>query len=124
VILDTDGNTFGGFTPAKWDSSNGWKEDNDLKSFLFTLKNPHNVAARKFALKPQEKHRAILCDSDSGPSFYGGITVSDNCNEDNPSYACSFGTAYVNDTKVSGDTFFTGSWEFIVKEIEVFEITD
>jgi hypothetical protein len=25
------------------------------KSFLFTLKNPHNIPARKFALKPEDQ---------------------------------------------------------------------
>jgi hypothetical protein len=48
VILDTKGNIFGGFTPVKWESreydgeywkpSNGLKEDNTQKSFLF-MKN-------------------------------------------------------------------------------------
>jgi hypothetical protein len=48
VILDTDGNIFGGFTPVEWDSSGPFKADDSWKSFLFTLTNPHNVAARRF----------------------------------------------------------------------------
>jgi archaellum component FlaC len=61
VILDTNGNIFGGFTPVEWEArnwnekyeneNNCWKADPNLKSFLFTLKNPHNVPARKFALR-------------------------------------------------------------------------
>jgi hypothetical protein len=53
LILDTDGNVFGGFTPLEWDSESylNYKCDDSLKSFLFTLKNPHNMPARKFALK-------------------------------------------------------------------------
>jgi hypothetical protein len=52
VIVDTNGNIFGGFTPLTWESrrpnsatdwSNCAKADDSLKSFLFTLKNPHNA---------------------------------------------------------------------------------
>jgi hypothetical protein len=60
VIVDTDGNIFGGFTPVEWDltrrrghSSNpfdlGWRQDRSMKSFVFTLKNPQNVPARRYA---------------------------------------------------------------------------
>jgi hypothetical protein len=61
VILDTEGNIFGGFTPVEWESrdwnqmvgieDNRCKTDESFKSFLFTLKNPHNISARKFALR-------------------------------------------------------------------------
>jgi hypothetical protein len=35
-----------------------------------------------------------------------------------------FGYTYTNDTGLDGKMFFTGSKNFKVKEIEVFEITD
>jgi hypothetical protein len=79
VILDTNGNIFGGFTPVEWESrewngrtgnaNNGWKVDPSLKRFVFTLKNPHNFPARRFALKAEKKERAIWCRSDWGPHF-------------------------------------------------------
>jgi hypothetical protein len=63
VILDTKGNIFGGFTPVAWasrewygnsrDDDNCAKPDDSQKSFLFTLKNPHNIAARRFWLKAE-----------------------------------------------------------------------
>jgi hypothetical protein len=69
VILDTQGLFFGGFTPVEWESrpwngkygneDNCWKADDSLRSFLFTLKNPHNIPARRFALKVDEKDKAI-----------------------------------------------------------------
>jgi hypothetical protein len=44
----------------KWESGKyHYKADDSLKSFVFTLKNPHNISARKFALKTEEKHWAI-----------------------------------------------------------------
>jgi hypothetical protein len=79
VILDTEGNIFGGFTPVEWESrvwngrrqeeDNTRKADESLKSFVFTLKNPHNLPARRFALKAEEKQCAIWCDSGWGRCF-------------------------------------------------------
>jgi hypothetical protein len=63
LIQDTDGNIFGGFTPTMWDSNCAYKADPSLKSFLFGLKNPHNFPARTFALKTEERDKAIFCDS-------------------------------------------------------------
>jgi hypothetical protein len=131
VILDTDGNIFGGFTPVAWESrvwngksgndNNCRKTDPSQKSFVFTLKNPHNIAAQRFLLKPDMKDNAILCYSTSGPHFWD-IGVKDNCNANTNSYTC-FGNSYTNSTGLGWETFFTGSRKFQVKEIEVFEIT-
>jgi hypothetical protein len=70
-ILDTGGSVFGGFTPLQWESplSEKWKCDDSLKGFLFTLKNPHNTRATKFA---------IYCDSSRAPIF-SGIYGYENC---------------------------------------------
>jgi hypothetical protein len=122
VILDTKGNIFGGFTPVEWDSSNKNKADPSLKSFIFTLKNPHNVPPRRFMLKDEKKEKAIICCSDWDPHFLD-IRVSSNCNRNSYS-GTLLGDSYTYDTGLDGDKFFTGSKEFQVKEIEVFEITD
>jgi hypothetical protein len=125
VVLDTDGNIFGGFTPVEWESCRitCFKGDPSLKSFIFTLKNPHNVPARRFALKVEKNNIAIVCYSDDGPRFLD-IGVSDKCNAHTNSWASHFGHSYTNDTGLDGRTFFTGSKCFQVKEIEVFEITN
>jgi hypothetical protein len=123
VILDTDGNIFGGFTPVEWESGCTYKADDSQKSFVFTLKNPHNVAARRFGLKPERKDRAIYGYSERGPDFRH-IVVSDNCKANTNSDTYYFGDVYTNDTGLERMTFFTGSESFQVKEIEVFEITD
>jgi hypothetical protein len=122
LIEDRKGNIFGGFTPLEWDSSNCWKADLSLRSFIFTLKNPHNVPARRFALKAEKKDRAILCHPFRGPHFYD-IGVRDDCNAKTRNFT-SLGESYPNDTRLDGKKFFTGSGTFQVKEIEVFEITD
>jgi hypothetical protein len=132
VILDTDGNIFGGFTPLGWESrvwnrkygkaDNCLKRDDSQKSFLFTLKNPHNIAARRFVLNAEKKHEAIDCDSEWGPRFYA-MAVSDNCNITTNS-GTSLGSSSTNDTGLNGKFGFAGSTYFRVKNIEVFEITD
>jgi hypothetical protein len=121
-----DGNIFGGFTPVEGESRTDYpyhKAAPSLKSFLFTLKNPHNVPERRFALKAEKKNEAIYCCSDWGPCF-GDITVKENCNANTWSYTSEFGRLCTNDTGLDGETFFTGSKRFQVTEIEVFEITE
>jgi hypothetical protein len=134
VILDTKGNTFGGFTPVEWESrvwnrksgkdDNCWKADDSQKSFVFTLKNPHNIPARRFALKAEMKHQAIYCNSHAGPVFGSGydIIVRENCNANTDSFT-SLGWSYTNDAGLRGGIVFAGSDNFRVTEIEVFEIT-
>jgi hypothetical protein len=127
VILDTKGNIFGGFTPLEWESRTSWpyfKADDSLKSFLFTLKTPHNIPSSRFALKAEMKHKAIGCYSGCGPWFGDyDIVVSDNCDANTGSFT-SLGYTYTNDTGLLEFIVFAGSKNFQVKEIEVFEITD
>jgi hypothetical protein len=135
LIADTDGNVFGGFTPLAWesrtprsfrDNSNCYKCDDSLQSFLFTLRNPHGVPPRKFALRAEKKEKAIYCWSAWGAVFGSDIAVADSCNANTHSFS-HLGTrygdgTYANDTAF--DYFFTRGERFTVKEIEVFEIAD
>jgi hypothetical protein len=116
LIQDTAGNIFGGFTPVelesrKWNGkcgpeNNCWKADPSLKSFLFTLKNPHNFPARKFALKAEVKDGAIDCSSGWGPCFGNDLWLWNNCNAN--ANDSRFGRSYANDTLLPGDTVLTG----------------
>jgi hypothetical protein len=128
VILDTNGNIFGGFTPENWSLPRigpivlpGEVSDPSGKSFLFTLKNPHNFPARRFALKDEMNIRATHRDHEIGPHFCD-IGVSNRCNANTENFTHNFGNSYTNDTGLDGRTFFTGSTHFQVKEIEVFEL--
>jgi hypothetical protein len=67
LILDTDGNVFGGFTPVKWEprmvaelSDNCLKGDDSLRRFLLALKNPHKQLAQKSAFTAENKQSAIF----------------------------------------------------------------
>jgi hypothetical protein len=130
VIKDTQANIFGGFTPVTWESrvhngkrgneDNRYKEDESETSFIFTLKNPYCVPARKFRLNPEKKHRAIFSWIERGPHFWD-IGVYDNCNR-NASNNTELHDSYINDTKVNKFKLLTGARYFQVQEIEVFEI--
>jgi hypothetical protein len=128
LILDTDGNVFGGFTPVEWETpaSGKSKGDDSLQSFLFTLRNPHGDPPRTLALREEKKGDAIYCHSAWCAVFSGGIVVWDKCNTKRDSWT-RIGRkwsdmVYENDTRF--EYFFTGAEEFTVKEIEVFEMND
>jgi hypothetical protein len=59
LVLTTKGFIFGGYTPVAWNRMCGYKADHSLKSFVFTLKNPHQVPACKVSLKSDHKDYAI-----------------------------------------------------------------
>jgi hypothetical protein len=130
VIQDRNRYVFGGYTPLEWESRNRtvqdvYKCDDILKGFVFTLKNPHNTTAKKFSLKSDQKSRAICCDLSLGPTFgVADLLVADNCNANSNSHTSNLGLTYNNYTGLDGKLFFTGSANFRVKEIEVFQITD
>jgi hypothetical protein len=130
IILDTTGNIFGGYTPIVWegpvlsdaDRQRGDRRDPSCQSFVFTLKNPSNSPGLIFALHPGHR-AAVHCDYRYGPSFGSAdFWVGENCQIQKAN-----GTAFGRDYgKGSGfnETFLTGSANFSVQEIEVFEIAD
>jgi hypothetical protein len=122
IIETTKGYIFGGYTRIPWErSSTTYKTDDRLSSFVFTLKNPHNTSPRLFQLKPAERHHAIYCRSDYGPTFGAGHDFCVNWTG-SPSYT-NFGRSYHNDTGANRQTFLVGESNFAVKEIEVFGLT-
>jgi hypothetical protein len=126
VILDTNGNIFGGFTPVEWESRTSVpfpKQDESQNTFIFTLKNPHNIPARKF-LMIDKRTWAIYSESRYGPSFSYDMLVSNDCNANTQSHIRLGCHSYINDTGLDGNIVLTGSHHFQVKEIEVFEITN
>jgi hypothetical protein len=119
----TDDWVFGGYTPIAWGSRNGWGADPDLKSFLFTLTNPHGIPPQAFPLEKAEN--AIFDHSSYGPTFGSGIDlrVADSANGGNNN-SSNLGVAYENNTGFEGNTVFTGRPNFTAKEVEVFEVLE
>jgi hypothetical protein len=112
---------FGGYTPVAWSSRNGIASDPSLTSFIFTIKNPHNLPARVF--KQRQAREAIYDYDTHGPAFAGNcdLSVRDHCDHAGSCFS-ALGTGYINDTGIAGAEVLTGAKMFAVKEIEVFEL--
>jgi hypothetical protein len=135
VVQDTEGNIFGGFTPLEWESECKTKCDESLESFLFTIKNGYGIPPTLFPIKDERKDFAIYCYEGYGPAFgfpdQSDLRISDNCNLEGArraSYAGAFGDVYDNTTNEGGklghNSFLAGAPFFVVKEIEVFAISE
>jgi hypothetical protein len=121
VVLDTDGYIFGGYTPLRWSSRGTWMTDPGLKSFIFTIKNPRHSEPRIFT---QHQEANEVWDHPScGPTFGGNhdLCICNDCNTQKTSYS-NLGGTYTNDTGLAGSAVLTGSRNFLVREIEVFEV--
>jgi hypothetical protein len=126
LVESTGGWIFGGYAHCKWpESHHGWSGDPSQKSFLFTLKNPHNIPPRRFAVESTRKENVLF--------FYnkylvwmgldGAIALMLNCNANSTSNNRGFqpGGTFVNDSGHEAKTLFTGSETYTVKEVEIFE---
>jgi hypothetical protein len=121
LISSTTDSIFGGFTPLTWSSRGGWVSDPSLQSFVFTIKNPHNLPARLF--KQQKEAYAIYDNSSYGPVFGNGHDLYVYGQWQSPSNCFSnLGGSYTNDTGFEGNQVLTGAQCFTVKDIEVFEV--
>jgi hypothetical protein len=121
LILSKNNCIFGGYTPLAWNSRNLYVSDPSLQSFIFTLKNPHNLPSQIFKQKQQEK--AIYDYATYGPVFGGNydLKVCDPLQVSESNYS-HLGSVYVNDTGIEGGLLLTGQYRFAVEEIEVFEV--
>jgi hypothetical protein len=120
LISSTNGCIFGGYSPLPWSSEKTSVSDPNLKSFIFTIKNPHDLPAQIFE-QVQEMH-AIRNGASYGPTFGGApdLYVCDQ-SRTSTSSASKIGTTYANNTGIAGNQVLTGAQNFTVEEIEVFE---
>jgi hypothetical protein len=123
LISSTERWIFGGYTPLAWSSREGSVSDPSLNSFIFTIRNPHNLPPHIFKLKQEEN--AIYNHKLYGPRFGEGRTadlyVCGQCCSCHDSYSV-LGRAYINDTGIAENQVLTGSQGFTVYEIEIFEV--
>jgi hypothetical protein len=75
VIKDVDGNVFGGYTQANWDSSGRWEAD--PKAFIFRLENANYLPAKKFNIKAERNMYAILNHSTYYSPQFGDFYIYD-----------------------------------------------
>jgi hypothetical protein len=122
IVQTQTGYIFGGYTPLAWASGGGYIADDGVRSFIFTVKNPHGLSPRIFRLKQDMKQYSVWCTSGYGPTFGGGndICIYNHCNTSNSNYV-NLGHSYNNDTGMDGRTLLAGESNFTVQELEVFE---
>jgi hypothetical protein len=114
VVKSTEGNVFGGFSVAAWDSSRGFKADPTGLSFVFVLKNSFGDKPTRFRLNNKDK--AISCSPLFGPSFGSTFCVWDSLHsyvQFNPKYS-----SYV-DALGRGVAGFVSSGEADCREFQV-----
>jgi hypothetical protein len=121
LILTTNKCIFGGYTPLAWTSTDGYVSDPSLTSFVFTIKNPHNLPERIF--KQKQEASAIHNGSAYGPTFGSNLDfrVYEPFQTAKNNYSHLGGT-YINDTGIAGNQMLTGESNFAVDEMEIFEV--
>jgi hypothetical protein len=121
LVSSSKGWIFGGYTPLPWSSREGASSDPSLRSCIFTIKNPHNLAPRIFKLKQQEN--AIYNHLKYGPRFGDGMAADLwVCGESFLANSSVLGMSYINNTGIEGSKVLAGSSCFSPNEIEVFEV--
>jgi hypothetical protein len=121
IIKSTMGYVFGGYTNSFWDQSGSSKADSG--SFIFSLKNKNSNPLK---LKCIKYENSIYCNRQYGATFGGGFDICIHTDSDanNNSYSNlghSFQLPLGHDYNAdSTKSFLAGSYQFQVKEIEIF----
>jgi hypothetical protein len=133
LISSTNNCVFGAYTPIAWGSSERFVPDPDLASFIFTIKNPHNLPPRIF--KQKEQAHAVFHSRAWGAIFGNGYDLSlcAQCRSETQS-GSRLGNAYPDTlprvcryptpgmSTIQEFQVLTGSANFSVNEIEVFQL--
>ncbi|CAD8058024.1 unnamed protein product [Paramecium primaurelia] len=89
VFKSKSGSIFGAYSPCKWNySENGQNiADNTLSSFIFS--QTHDQI---YNLKEDQKHRAIHCNSNYGPSYgcYNDIYINGDFTDGYSDLGCDY----------------------------------
>eukprot|EP00986_Skeletonema_menzelii_P002384 scaffold647_cov150-Skeletonema_menzelii.AAC.31 len=120
VIIETaEGGVIGGYTNTAWKQSSGWAFAN--KAFLFALSGFGLSSPCKMKLKKEDDEHAIYNDSSLGPCFGSGVDMQVS---DSTLKIYSFDTALTVSTyKRWPSKQLTGSKNYNIKEVEVFQVT-
>jgi hypothetical protein len=139
LIRTRKGNIFGGWTPLNREGCLGTTgyEKTDKETFIFTLKNPHDIPPTRY-LKDPNHGRSIYDSPTDGPTFGSGsdIRIQEPFNAYDEAYDkhpqgggdlhlyTNFGSNSFIDTTHQGKATFDGNphdyGKFFLEEIEVF----
>lgn len=113
---------FGAYTSVSWTVANGLYKK-DTAAFLFTLTNPHNIPRTKYPINPANAEKAVFDYYGGCPIFgeghdiyFSSISFSENF------FYSKFPLTYI-DTTGMGNTTFTGSENFDLSDVEIYQLT-
>jgi len=116
IVQSNNNYLFGGYTSVAWTSSADIGYKTDTTAFLFTLTNPHKIPPTKYHIDPTKAENAIWYGSGYGLWFGDyDLGLSNNRNY------TEFPSSYIDTTGKRNKTF-TGARNFIVSDIEVFQL--
>ena len=121
VVKSEHDKVFGGYTSESWgfDSSGSGQYKHDPTAFIYSLTNKDKCSTQK-------NEYSIWDWSGCGPSsaveVETDIYICNNCNKIKDSYSYGNNT-YQLPPGADANTYFAGSYEFLVKEIEVYHVT-
>jgi len=124
VIQSKSGHIFGGYNPENWTISSTYTSND--KTFLFQLADDKGKNIIKVPTSTG-KGSSTYGASGYGPTFGGGhdLYICQNSNSVTSSYS-NLGHTYTHPTfaygSIQAKNFLAGSYNFIVKEIEVFAL--
>jgi len=120
IIKSENGNIFGGYTNASWDSSQTYKSDS--WSVLFSLINQNDKPVVLKIRNDEYSSYAIYCHASYGPTFGSGLDlmISSDSHVNSNSYS-NLGHTYTA-SGIAYQNLLAGSYQFKVQEIEVYQL--
>lgn len=127
VVVQAGSDYFGGFTDRKWTSNRtffkpAYTGPQTPVSFLFTLRNPHNLPPTRYDCAVRDRQTAS--DSACGPDFgfdrtsHGDLVIQPKGKKTSFS---DLGLSYRDTTGLGAQTF-TGAREFIATAYQVYDV--
>jgi len=119
VIQSTMNHVFGGYTTLAWQASGGAYQQ-DPKAFIFLLRSTNKMYKKPQKWTVKNVSNSVYHSSSYGPTFGGGFDfyLCSGCDTTNSSYS-NAGNSYNCPTD---QTLLAGSYNFTVKEYEVYQI--
>lgn len=117
IVENTTGNKFGGYASVSWTSDGGdIRSKESFSSFLFSIDKKE-----KLPYNPESDLRSLYHLSTVGPCFgnASALLIADNCNINSFSFSSDGCNSY---QKLKDGGYVSGTYYFVVKEIEVYSV--
>lgn len=119
IVKSANGCIFGGYASISWGTDN--KGHKAPRSFLFTLKNVHELPPARFPLKDKADSNAVFHYSNCGAAFGKGadLIIYSPFNSSGKSHT---GFSTYQDLSGKGYSILSGERSFVASDVEVFKV--